>query len=154
MLRIEYDEARHAKLHDMVLDAQKRINASMQDAFAHMKPLFISSVSNALASAEPLRTGREYLLFINGMRKKHIASRYGEIPAPITGRLADSVAVGYAGNELYVVETAPYAKFLEGRQAEGTVRYRPHLARLCNTRNLQFRNVLLQKMHKHIQGKV
>jgi len=81
--------------------------------------------------------GRKYRVTINGARVTHIASRPGEPPANMTGRLKDSIdfeAVGVseinfgAGNEDF---KAPYPKFLE----EGTKKMAKRLYLLRSINN-------------------
>lgn len=153
MLRIVYDKARHDELHDMVFLAKPRLQIAAQNTFAHMESILGGAVEEALMNSSPARTGRIYQLYVRGKIIEHIASRFGETPAPITGKLSQSVVVKYAGDRLDIFETADYAKYLEGQEAEGTIRWRPHMAKLTQPHNITFKNVLLQNSHKEIQGK-
>lgn len=139
-------------MHNMVELGKGRLRLSIGDAFQHMSPIFKRAVQKPLANPLPQRTGREYLLYVNGVQKKHIASRFGEVPAPLTGELADSVFVVYDHSDLQVIELAPHAKYLEGRHAAmiGGKTFRPHLAKLCNPHNMELKNIMETKLHQRI----
>ncbi len=151
---VEYDELEHTKMYGAVHYGKIRIRASFRSAFEHMQPLLHKAVAGALMSPLPARTGSTYMLYVDGVKRKHVASRFGETPAPLTGRLANSVRVVYDGTELKVVELAPYAKYLEGEMAArvGGSRFRPHLRRLCSPYDETFRDVLQEKMHYALHG--
>jgi hypothetical protein len=155
LVKQEYNYKQHEKLHGMVRYGRIRIRDSICPAFQHMEPIFHKAVYGALISSSPPRTGRVYELSVNGTKRQHTASRFGEVPAPLTGQLADSVAIVYDATNLQIVELAPHAKLLEGRKASmlREKRFRPHLAKLCNPKNVYLRNILQTKMDKAIKQK-